>query len=103
VSRVSSRLQQLHAERAFRFGSLRWITADHIRGAQQLAQSIMSGSLDMVLLLLRFIGHDIQDQVVPACKQAGVTWIPIDRGYGVTQVRLGIERFLNGQPRGSSQ
>jgi CO/xanthine dehydrogenase FAD-binding subunit len=55
---------------------------------------IAAGSVDLVVLLGRFMSHSIQDQVIPACKQAGIAWVVVERGYGVEQLRLAIERFL---------
>ena len=85
---------RIRLERAFQFRSLAWITTEHMRGVQQVGQTVSGGTVDLAIVLLRFIGHAKAQQVLPVCKQSGVPWIVVERGYGVAQVRLAIERFL---------
>ena len=81
-------------QRSFQMGSLEWVSTDHIRGAQQLAHSIRTGGVDLAIVLRRFIGHEMEKLVVDACNDVGIPCVGVDRGYGVTQVRLALERAL---------
>jgi hypothetical protein len=83
-------------QEAFHFDSVDWYTTDHSRNIQALASSVIGGSLNFVIVLRRFIGHDVDRIVLPACKAADVPWVSVERGYGVNQIRLAIERFLSG-------
>jgi hypothetical protein len=78
---------------AFGFTDLDWVTTDHARNVQVLASAVEGGSIEFVILLRRFIGHDVDRIVIPACKTADVPWVSVDRGYGVTQIAQSIERF----------
>jgi hypothetical protein len=82
-------------ERAFGFSSAEWVTTDHSRNLQTLASGISGGTVDFVIVLRRFIGHDVDRIVLPAARAANVPWISVDRGYGVNQIRLAVERFLS--------
>lgn len=84
--------QRLQA--AFGFSELEWVGTEHGRGVQAVAAAVQGGSVDLVILLRRFIGHDVDRIVPPACKAAGVPWVSVERGYGFTQLRLAMERFL---------
>jgi hypothetical protein len=48
----------------------------------------------MVIVLRNFVSHKVTDMIVPACKESAVDLVVVDHGYGVTQVRLAMERFL---------
>lgn len=79
---------------AFGFASLEWVTTDHGRNLQNLASSIKSGGVDFVILLRRFIGHNVDQLVLPAARSSEVPWISVERGYGVQQIKAAIERYL---------
>jgi len=87
-----------HARRrileTFQFESLDWVETDHSRKLQALRDAIESGRYDLVIVLRRFIGHDVDRIVLPACKAADVAWASVDHGYGITQVRQALERYL---------
>jgi len=81
----------------FEFESLEWI-ANPTRGVRRvhaLTQRMKAGSLDLVIVLRAFISHKVSDKVfavdAPSCKTVLVD------NYGVTQVRLGLERFLGAE------
>jgi hypothetical protein len=78
---------------AFGFSMLDWVTTDHARNIQVLAAAIRGGTIEFVILLRRYIGHDVDRIVIPACRAAGVPWISVERGYGVSQITLAIERY----------
>ncbi len=79
---------------ALEFSDLTWERAYDIRAVQALAGRIGRGRVDFVIFLQRFISHKITDQLVPACKSAEVPWVMVEQGYGLTRVRLAMERYL---------
>lgn len=42
----------------------------------------------------RFVGHDADQVILPACKDAGVPFVPVQTGYGVAGVRCAIARLV---------
>ncbi len=83
-------IERLHS--AFRLRNLEWEEAD-VRRVRALAERIRRGSIDLVIVLRRFISHREHDLVRPACQEAGVPICVVDTGYGVTQIRLAMERY----------
>jgi hypothetical protein len=82
-------------ERIFGFQSLEWRPAEHRRnGLQTLRNSIRSGGVDLLLVLRDFVGHDADDVLLPACREAGVDWAHVEHGYGTGSVRRAIERYV---------
>jgi hypothetical protein len=82
---------------AFEFGEVEWESGSPRRAAA-LAERVKAGrSVDMVILLRNFISHKFPDLLVPGCKESGVDLVVVDHGYGVTQVRLAMERFLDAE------
>lgn len=81
----------------FRFVSVAWESTDP-RRIQALAHRIRSKSSDLVILLRAFIGHPEQAAILEACRESGVRFVVVDSGYGVTQVKLAIERYLRAEP-----
>ena len=61
---------------------------------QALADRISAGKISFVLLLSRFINHKITDIVLPACNKANVEWVMVRQGYGLSQIKMAVERFL---------
>jgi len=84
------RLQEI-----FGFQSLEWeATTGKPQSLQSLATRIRKGSIDLLIILTRFVGHNYDDILLPACKEADVDWVSVDHGYGAARIRLAIERFL---------
>jgi hypothetical protein len=77
---------------AFGFAELSWEGAEPRRTAA-LARRVQSGSVDLVLLLLRFIHHSHSDVLLPACKEASVPLVQVETGYGVDAVRRAIDKL----------
>jgi hypothetical protein len=83
-------------QEVFGFDSLEWLPnpTRGIRRVHALTQQMRAGSLDLVIVLRAFVGHGVSDKVfgaeTPSCRTI------LAENYGVTQVRLGIERFLAG-------
>lgn len=88
-------LNRVRLERAFEFGELEWMPAEFRRNSLlAVRKRVLAGSVDVVLILRRFVGHDADDIIIPACKERGVDWVHVEHGYGVARLRQGIERFL---------
>lgn len=82
----------------FGFASVDWITTDHARNIQNLANAIRGGTVDFVIILRRFIGHNVDRTVLPAVRAEGVPWVSVERGYGIQQIKMAIERYLAATP-----
>ena len=83
-------LQRLKS--AFGFKELTWEGAEP-RRTEAVAERIEQGSVDVVILLLRFIQHSHTDVLVPACKGTGVPLVQVKTGYGVDAVRRAIDKL----------
>lgn len=82
-------------ERAFGFGELAWMKTEFSpRSIQAARERVTTGGADLVVILRRFVGHDTDDQIVPACAQTGTPWISVPSGYGIERIRQEIERRI---------
>ena len=83
-------------QEVFGFASLEWLPnpTRGVRRVVALTQQMRAGSLDLVIVLRAFVGHGVSDKVFDAETSSCRTILA--ENYGVTQVRLGIERFLAG-------
>lgn len=80
---------------AFGFAELAWEHSEGSRNSlQKVRDRVRAGGVDGVLLLSRFVGHDADEVIQPACREAGVPFVPVKTGYGVTGIRTAIERYL---------
>ncbi len=82
-------------ERDLELASLEWTPIDGPRKVSAAAERIRKGSYSLVLVLAPFVAHQEAGPLVEAAKDAGVAWALVD-GYGLTAIRLGLERFLGG-------
>ena len=80
-------------EAAFRFSEAEWEETD-VRRVRALAERIRKGNVDLVILLRRYISHRVHDLIRPATEEADVPVCVVDTGYGVTQVKLSMERYF---------
>jgi hypothetical protein len=78
---------------AFRLAEVEWEETDPRRVAS-VAGRIRAGSVDLLILLRAYLRHADSDVLVEACKDADVPFVVVDAGYGVSQVKLAIERYL---------
>lgn len=86
---------RIRLERAFGFAELAWEQAEHSRNSlQKVRERVRAGGVDLVLILTRFVGHDADQVIMPACREAGVPLVPVKTGYGVAGIRMAIERYL---------
>lgn len=87
---------RLRLEQAFVFDSLEWEPTEFRRNSLQSVKArVLGGKIDLVIILGRFVGHDADDIILPAAREAGVDWVHVDHGYGVVRIRRAIERFLD--------
>ncbi len=89
---------QARLEDAFQPASFEWPTIEYnksMRLVQSWANRIRQGSVDIVLLLTEFMSHKVSGAITDAVKDSpGVELVYINRGYGVTQIKHGIEDFV---------
>ncbi|OGL95791.1 hypothetical protein A2348_00155 [Candidatus Uhrbacteria bacterium RIFOXYB12_FULL_58_10] len=86
---------RIRIQRAFGFAELLWEPSGGRRNSlQQVRDRVTGGGVDFVILLRRFIGHDVDKVVLPACREAGVSWISVSAGYGIVRIRQEIERMI---------
>lgn len=81
----------------YQFDRLDWESSEDTKPAAlaSLEQRVRNRGLDVLVLLRSFIGHNVSDRLRPACEQAGVPCVLVDRGYGSTQIGEALRRFLN--------
>lgn len=86
---------RVRLEQTFGFRELAWEPAEGSRTSlQKVRDRVRAGGLDVVFILTRFVGHDADQVILPACKDAGVPFVPVQTGYGIAGVRRAIERFV---------
>lgn len=80
---------------AFGFAELAW-EQSHERPnlLAQVRDRVIGGRVDFVIILRRFIGHDVDNVVLPACRVAGVAWVSVPSGYGISRIKQEIERMV---------
>lgn len=85
---------RVRLEQAFGFKELAWEQAEGSRNSlQKVRDRVRAGGVDLVFILTRFVGHDADQVILPACKEAGVLFVPVQTGYGVAGFQRAIERF----------
>lgn len=90
---------RLRIKEAFHMAELDWESADFKRNSLQTVRDrVRAGKVDLVILLGAFVGHDADDVILPACRDRGVDWVHVDKGYGIVRIRHAIERFLDPSP-----
>lgn len=90
-SREESRVR---IERAFQFAQLDWEgTEGKSMNAQRVRDRVLAKTVDLVILL-RFIGHDIDKLVLPACRSTKTPFIFLSGGYGIKSIQQEVERTI---------
>lgn len=88
---------QERLQSAFDFESADWESGLNHNRIKSAARKIEHGFYDVVILLARFAGHDIDDAVRGPCKDTGTHFIIIERGYGVSRVKYHMEQYFQGK------
>lgn len=83
-----------YLEAAFGFGHMEWVTKEHPRLLQSLAEGVRQGGVDAIIVMRRFIGPEVDRILVPACRAASVPWISVEGAYGVAQIREAIDAAM---------
>ncbi|RDV37604.1 hypothetical protein DV096_13960 [Bradymonadaceae bacterium TMQ3] len=85
-------------EQTFEPRKFEWLTvngSENLRQVQSLTGRMQQGSVDIVILLTSFLSHKVSDMITDAMVKAhGVSLVYVNRGYGITQLRQGIEDFV---------
>ncbi|MFO0952675.1 MAG: hypothetical protein U0835_16315 [Isosphaeraceae bacterium] len=84
----------------FEFQKLDWEPFEDAKPASldSVEQRIRNHGVDLVFLLRSFIGHSVSDRLRPACQQAGIPCLIVDRGYGPAQVGEAVRRSFGSGP-----
>ena len=69
-----------------------------MRRVTSMCSRIDNHSIELVIILNRFISHKASNKIIGACKKAGVPYACIEKGYGVASMAEAIERFLPPHP-----
>ncbi len=77
---------------AFEFGEIEWMEGNTTRKIDGLKERMRNGNLDLVIVLRAFNSHKVSDAIFGVKSSTCMTVLA--DGYGITQVRLGLERFL---------
>lgn len=75
------------------FDELEWIENERTETANgaNLAQRVRNHRYDVVFLLNRFCSHELQNHLKPACKESGVPFASVERGYGINAVCAALD------------
>ncbi len=79
------------------FADLNWIWIGQMKQVETVCQRIRAGSIDMVILLQSFCPHSAANKVADACKSTGTMLLPVERGYGITQIQRAVEEHIGGE------
>lgn len=92
-------VSRVRLKEAFNLSELDWESADFRRNSLMgVRDRVRMGKVDLIIILGAFVGHDADDIIIPACRERGVDWVHVDKGYGVVRLRRAIERFLDPAP-----
>jgi hypothetical protein len=79
----------------FGFKRVEWISGWEPRRIDAAAKRIASGSYTAVIFLSRFLSHKAWDSLSPVCKTSGTPYAIVERGYGVSQARVALEKAFS--------
>lgn len=74
--------------------SLEWVETSQSTGVRQVqaaSDRVANGSIDLLLLIQRFVSHKVTDVILSAVKASQVPLQTVRRGYGLSQVRAALE------------
>ena len=94
-------LSRERLEAYLQLDALDWPAIDGPRKVEAVAQRISKGAYDLVLVLQHLVAHKESNRVIEAAREAKTRWALVE-SYGVTAVKLGLERFLGGPRNGAS-
>lgn len=79
----------------FQFATLDWIENERTEAADTRAvhQRIVNRRYDLVFYLARFSSHALQACAKDACRESGVPFVLVERGYGIGACCRALERM----------
>jgi hypothetical protein len=80
-------------ETYLRLASLAWPLVDGPRKVEAIAQRVVKGTYDLVLVIRALVSHPGAERILDAAKGSRTRWAIVD-GYGVMAVRQGLGRFV---------
>lgn len=83
---------------AFGFASLDWERGWTPARVSATRAAVAAGRYDLIVLLIRFLGHRTSGPVVEAAKEAGAPVAWVQAGYGLTQVGTALSEALLAPP-----
>ena len=69
-----------------------------MRRVKAMCERIENRSIELVIVLNRFISHKASKKIIASCKKAGIPYACIEKGYGIDRMVEAIERFLPPHP-----
>jgi len=68
----------------FKFAEIVWTSATKNAEVSSMAKQVESGNIEVVFCIVDFCGHSQEAQVRAACKKAGIPFIRVHGGYGLS-------------------
>ncbi|MBN1335533.1 MAG: hypothetical protein JXB39_06185 [Deltaproteobacteria bacterium] len=81
-------------EEAFGFAALQWAPLATPEDVLSVRERVLAGDTDLVIVLASRISPDADRPIVRAAQEAGIPWVHVEQGQGVTRIRMAIERYL---------
>ena len=90
--------------RTFEFDDLEWVPYQDNKPAlmDSLIERVRNRNVDLVILLLNFIGHHVSGTFRPLCKEVEVPCAMVEHGYGTAKVAEALRRTLPRPEAGSN-
>ena len=85
-------------ESVFQLASLEWPAIDGPRKVDAVAGRVRNGTYGLVLVLKPFVAHKEAVPIIEAARSTATLWALVD-GYGITAVKVALERFLGKESR----
>ncbi|NBS42052.1 hypothetical protein EBS80_05355 [bacterium] len=86
---------RVRIEKAFAFGELVWEPTEFKpRSSDAVRDRISSGGVDFLIILRRFVGHDVDEKLIPVCETTGTPYVSVPNGYGIGRIRQEIEHRI---------
>ncbi len=85
-----------HLEQLFEFEELEWVgyMDNHPAKLESLQQRVGNRSVDLVILMINFAGHELTGVFRPLCKKVGLPCATVEHGYGANRVAEALRRVL---------
>ncbi|CAN5910821.1 hypothetical protein BH23PLA1_BH23PLA1_39670 [soil metagenome] len=83
--------------RTFEFDDLEWVAYQDNKPAlmDSLVERVRNRNIDVVILLLNFIGHHVSQTLTPQCEESEIPCAIVRHGYGAAQVAEALRRAFS--------